>query len=148
MLTLSSSIHVCSLCVAALGAQVRVSIGQFSTGTGTKPAGGNTLGLPKLWHRGTELRPAGPPAQDVRTLALLLGLVKTRLDVFHRGTEQSHLVVNEMRGTWVQTFISTPIHPTTIPHPPMCVPEMLFLLLRGRTPFPLATSSVNGARIV
>lgn len=39
-----------------------------------------------------------------------------------------------------QPFISTPINHTTIPRTPPCgSPEMLFLVLRGRTPFLPAT---------
>ena len=44
-------------------------------------------------------------AQNFWTLALLLGLVKTRLAFSHSGMELSHLVVNETLDTWRQSFV-------------------------------------------
>ena len=42
-----------------------------------------------------------PVAQNFWTLALTLGLVKTRLDFFQGRTKPNHLVVGETVGIWL-----------------------------------------------
>ena len=72
--------------------------------------------------------------QNFWALALVLGFLRSGADA------------DETLGTWGQSFISTPINLTTIPHPPRSrSPEMLFLCLHGSTPFPPATASQRTA---
>lgn len=67
----------------------------------------------------------GPMAQNLWTLAFLLGLTKTRMDK------------NETPGTWGKPSISIPIHLPATPQPPKHeFSEMLSLGLCERTPFP------------
>ena len=81
-----------------------------------------------------------PMAQNFWTLVLLLGLRKTRLDFFHGGMDR-----DETLGTRGQSFISSPVNLTTTPQPLMReFPELFFLHLRERTPFPLATPDDHG----
>lgn len=56
--------------------------------------------------------------QHLWTLALLLGLEKTKLD-FYSGMELSPLVLDKTLGTWGQPlmFAAALINLTTIPHP-------------------------------
>ena len=42
------------------------------------------------------------------------------LGLFHSETEPSHLVVDEVPGTWGQSFVFALINLATTSHPPMC----------------------------
>ena len=74
------------------------------------------------------------------TVVPLLGLVKERMDFFRSEMELSQLVVDETLGTLGVSFVFALalMNLITTCHPPLCgSPEMLFLQLLERTPFPL-----------
>lgn len=66
-------------------------------------------------------------AQHVWTLALYLGLMETRLNIFHGGTDG-----DDTPGTWGQPSVSTQINLTARPHPPTWVPgNPVLMTLQG-----------------
>lgn len=60
-------------------------------------------------------------AMNFWTLALFWGLMKTRLDFSHSGTDR-----DETQGNWRQPSISISMNLVTTPHP--CMPGNAFLV--------------------
>lgn len=83
--------------------------------------------------------------QNFWTLALLLGLMKTRLNFFHIRTKLNHLPMAETQtlGTWGQSFVFVPASKnfTITPHPPLHGPQSAFLTTLWQDP--ISISNIN-----
>lgn len=70
------------------------------------------------------------PMPGCSTASLDLGpssrLGEDKVGLLPHRDEAEPLVMSEALGTWGHSFVSSPINFTTIPHPPVPNPKMLF----------------------